>query len=158
MALMARALRHQLYRAGATVALLALSACGADPETSPKSPAKEIAKPSTNSPAKSPAKSTAVGAAASPAGPTVLLGAFAEVAPNLADVQEAARFAVQTRAVQGKRRIIYQDVLHAEQQVVAGVNYKLRLQVMEGGQAKLVTVLVWHQLDGGYQLTEWAGD
>ena len=73
-------------------------------------------------------------------------------------MQEAARFAVQTRAVQGKRRIIYQDVLHAEQQVVAGVNYKLRLQVMEGGQAKQVTVLVWHQLDGGYQLTEWAGD
>ena len=71
------------------------------------------------------------------------------------DVQEAARFAVQTYAVGQRSRVLYKDVLAAEQQVVAGLNFKLRLQVQHDKSVRRAQVTVWRQLSGQYQLTEW---
>ncbi len=98
------------------------------------------------------------------------------------DVQEAARFAVQTYAVRQRERVLYQDVLQAQSQVVAGLNYQLTLQVSQWPQSQQVqktrdtqtprmaqgvqsnsipplvrqaTVRVWRKTDGNYTLTEW---
>ena len=71
------------------------------------------------------------------------------------DVQEAARFAVQSFAVQSQRRILYKDVDQALEQLVAGVNYQLQLQVKQDGVQRIAQVKVWRKLDGRYELTEW---
>ncbi|PUE10502.1 cystatin domain-containing protein [Limnohabitans sp. T6-20] len=71
------------------------------------------------------------------------------------DVQEAARFAVQTFAVQSKSRVLFKDVTQARQQVVAGLNYQLQLQVTQDGAARIAQTKVWRKLDGRYELTEW---
>jgi hypothetical protein len=71
------------------------------------------------------------------------------------DVQEAARFAVQTFAVQNKARVLFKEVTHARQQVVAGLNFQLQLHVTLDGAPKNVNVTVWRQLDGVYRLQFW---
>jgi hypothetical protein len=82
-------------------------------------------------------------------------GAWASADPFDSDVQEAARFAVQTFAVQGKRRVLFKEVNDSRQQVVAGLNLKLRIQVSEDGVDRSASVTVWRQPDGRYSLTEW---
>ena len=49
------------------------------------------------------------------------------------------------------------SVESVEQQVVAGLNYKLRMTVKIGGQAQPVTATVWRKvpLSAGYALTSW---
>ena len=71
------------------------------------------------------------------------------------EVQEAARFAVQTFAVQNKARVLFKEVTHARQQVVAGLNFQLQLHVTLDGALKNVNVTVWRQLDGDYRLQSW---
>lgn len=88
---------------------------------------------------------------------TVLVGGWAAVDPADPDVQEAARFAVQKRAVQHQTRLLYKDVLQAERQVVAGIQFKLRLQVVQDKELIEVDVVVWRKLDGSYELVRWAG-
>ena len=83
-------------------------------------------------------------------------GAWSPSDPFAPDVQEAARFAVQTLAVQNKSRILYKDVQKAHQQVVAGLHYQLDLQVTQDGIPRIVHAKVWRKLDGRYALTEWA--
>ena len=70
-------------------------------------------------------------------------------------VQEAARFAVQTFAVQNKARLIYKDVTLARQQVVAGIQFELNLDVTLDGAARKSKAMVWRQLDGTYKLQAW---
>jgi NaMN:DMB phosphoribosyltransferase len=71
------------------------------------------------------------------------------------DVQEAARFAVQTFAVQNKARVIFKEVIQARQQVVAGLHLQLKLLVTLDGATQYVNVTVWRQLDGDYRLQSW---
>lgn len=92
---------------------------------------------------------------AAPAGPTPLAGGWSEADPFKADVQEAARFAVQTFAVHNKARVLYKDVSQARQQVVAGINLELRLQVTLDGVSRTAQAMVWRQPDGRYSLTDW---
>ena len=82
-------------------------------------------------------------------------GAWASADPFDPDVQEAARFAVQTFAVQGKRRVLFKEVNEARQQVVAGLNFKLRIQVSEDGVDHSASVTVWRHPYGRYSLSEW---
>jgi|MesohylFT_1024984.scaffolds.fasta_scaffold18968_2 hypothetical protein len=72
------------------------------------------------------------------------------------DVQEAARFAVQTYAVQNKARVLYKDVTQARQQVVAGLNFDLHIQVTLDGASRNASAKVWRQPDGAYHLQAWA--
>ncbi|WP_353238775.1 cystatin domain-containing protein [Limnohabitans sp.] len=72
------------------------------------------------------------------------------------DVQEAARFAVQTFAVQNKARVLYKDVIQARQQVVAGLQLELDLQVTLEGKKRHAKAIVWRQPDGVYELQSWA--
>jgi hypothetical protein len=82
-------------------------------------------------------------------------GAWAPADAFNPDVQEAARFAVQTFAVQNKARVLYKEVTQARQQVVAGLNFQLQLQVTLDGAPRNVSVTVWRQLDGDYLLQSW---
>jgi hypothetical protein len=93
--------------------------------------------------------------ASSAAKATEMPGAWASADPFDPDVQEAARFAVQTFAVQGKRRVLFKEVTQARQQVVAGLNLELHFQVSEGAPERSVRATVWRQPDGRYSLTEW---
>ena len=72
------------------------------------------------------------------------------------DVQEAARFAVQTFAVQNKARVIYKDVIQARQQVVAGWNFELHIQVSLDGATRNASAKVWREPNGAYSLQAWA--
>ena len=71
------------------------------------------------------------------------------------DVQEAARFAVQTFAVQNKARVIYKDVIQARQQVVAGLNFDMHIQVTLDGAARNASAKVWREPNGAYSLQSW---
>ncbi len=72
-------------------------------------------------------------------------------------VKAAAESAVAQLAKQEKKSVVLAKVLSAKSQIVAGTNYELNLQVTVDGAAKTVTVVVWHKLDGSYDLTrsEW---
>jgi hypothetical protein len=99
--------------------------------------------------------------ACSPDKPSVVLPAQAKVGswvPTDAfnpDVQEAARFAVQTFAVQNKARVLFKEVSLARQQVVAGTQFDLNLEVTLEGAARNSKAVVWRQLDGTYKLQAW---
>ncbi len=50
------------------------------------------------------------------------------------------------------------SILRAELQIVAGVNYRLRLRVQSDGKAKTLEAIVWWQAwnrDAPYRLTSW---
>jgi hypothetical protein len=83
-------------------------------------------------------------------------GAWALADAFSPDVQEAARFAVQTFAVQNKARVLYKDVIQARQQVVAGLNFDLHIQVTLDGASRKASARVWRQPDGAYSLQAWA--
>ena len=77
-----------------------------------------------------------------------LVGGFSQTATTDAEVLKAAQFAVKAHDV----KLTLQSVNAAEQQVVAGINYKLRLTTSDGRKADAV---VWRKLDGSHKLTSW---
>ena len=102
----------------------------------------------------SPEKPAAVSAPLSEAAPVA--GAWAPADAFSPEVQEAARFAVQTFAVKNKARVLYKDVTQARQQVVAGLQFELSLQVTLDGTHRHAKAVVWRQADGAYKLKSWA--
>jgi hypothetical protein len=81
------------------------------------------------------------------------------------EVVAAAAFAVnaQQKAMQEKKNVDSPTlelvtILQAEQQVVAGINYRLKLKVMLNGKEKPAEAIVWWQAwrkPNPYQLTSW---
>jgi len=71
------------------------------------------------------------------------------------EVQEAARFAVQKQAVATRSRLIFKDVQSAQVQVVAGLNFRMKLVVVNDGVSQNAVATVWRNLENQYQLTEW---
>ena len=122
-----------LLRALAVVAAVSLSAC------SPEKPAELSTTKSM---------STDSGVPSVP-------GAWGPIDAFSPDVQEAARFAVQTFAVQNKARVLFKDLTQAQQQVVAGLNFELQLSVTLDGIPRTAQAVVWRQLDGTYKLQDW---
>ena len=86
---------------------------------------------------------------------TAVAGAWASTDTFSPDVQEAARFAVQTFAVQNKQRVLFKDLTQARQQVVAGLQFELQLSVTLDGLPRTAQAVVWRQLDGTYKLQAW---
>lgn len=82
-------------------------------------------------------------------------GAWAPADAFSPEVQEAARFAVQTFAVQNKARLLYQDVTQARQHGVADLHFELQLQVNLNGADRQAQAMVWLQTDGRYSLQAW---
>jgi hypothetical protein len=84
-----------------------------------------------------------------------LPGAWGSIDAFSSDAQEAARFAVQTFAVQNKQRVLFKDLTQARQQVVAGLQFELQLSVTLDGLPRTAQAVVWRQLDGTYKLQAW---
>lgn len=84
-----------------------------------------------------------------------IAGAWAPAEAFSPEVQEAARFAVQTFAVQNKARLLYKDVTQARQHGVADRHFELQLQVNLNGADRHVQAMVRRQTDGRYSLKTW---
>jgi hypothetical protein len=83
------------------------------------------------------------------------VGGYSKVSVTQPEVKAAAEFAV---AAQSEAKLELVKVLRAEQQVVAGMNYKLTLSVKDDGKSKTVEAIVWEQpwrKPNRYQLTSW---
>ena len=77
-----------------------------------------------------------------------LAGGFSQATTTDAEVLKAAQFAVKAH----DPKLTLKSVNAAEQQIVAGINYKLRLTTSDGRKADAV---VWRKLDGSHELTSW---
>lgn len=88
--------------------------------------------------------------------PTV--GGYSEVSTSDPEVNAAAQFAVSTHADDTGEVMELQHVIQAEQQVVAGMNYRLRLGVIEGGRSGTADAVVYRDPEGQYSLTSWVWD
>jgi hypothetical protein len=84
-----------------------------------------------------------------------LAGGYSDASVRESRVVEAARFAVREESSREGRRVSLVAVRRAEKQVVAGLNYRLRLSVRAGGRARDVTAVVYRNLKGAYSLTSW---
>ena len=76
----------------------------------------------------------------------------AEISP---DVHKVAEFAVKTQAEAAGRPLKLIKTLKAERQVVAGLNYRLEIEVADGNRHLKARAVVWKKLDGSLALTSW---
>jgi hypothetical protein len=89
-------------------------------------------------------------------------GGYREVAKDDAEVLAAAEFAVSEQGKKQEMTYKLVSVEHAEQQVVAGINYKLCLKVGYRKQdddvdtTEFYRVVVYRNLQKAYSLTSWA--
>ncbi|MDT5122793.1 MAG: hypothetical protein QOC96_2275 [Acidobacteriota bacterium] len=89
-----------------------------------------------------------------------IAGGYKEVAPDDAGVVAAADFAVADHAQKKDLTIKLIGIQHAQQQVVAGINYKLCLKVEVSEKdseatVKDVQVVVYRNLQNVHSLTSW---
>lgn len=75
-----------------------------------------------------------------------MAGGFAGASVKDAGVIRAAKFAVnaQVKAAPGKT-LLLEKIVAAQQQVVAGLNYRLTLRVKENGTSRTAEATVWWQ-------------
>ena len=89
-------------------------------------------------------------------------GGYKEVAKDDAEVAAAAEFAVTEQGKKQEMTYKLVSVEHAEQQVVAGINYRLCLKVGYRKQdddvdtTEFYRVVVYRNLQKVYSLTSWA--
>jgi len=83
-----------------------------------------------------------------------LPGGYSRVEIN-PDVVAAAKFATKEQSRREYVPIALVQVLRAEQQVVAGMNYKMALKVSKTGHMHVVEASVFRGLDGHYELRDW---
>jgi len=83
------------------------------------------------------------------------VGGYIKMSVNSAEAQSAAKFAVSARARRTGKRIVLWKVVRAEQQVVAGMNYRVCMRVFENGKARTVTAVVYKNLRRKRSLTSW---
>ena len=94
--------------------------------------------------------STTSGAATSA---PAMTGAYAGAETSDPEVFACANFALESRQTKGTLKLV--TIISAEKQVVAGMNYKLKLSITDKGTPKTVNVVVWSKLDGTKEVTEW---
>lgn len=87
-------------------------------------------------------------------------GGYAGASVTNKEVVAAAAFAIQAQAKAGGEtaRLELVEILAAERQVVAGMNYRLTLKVKRHGQERTAEAIVWWQAwrkPEPYQLTSW---
>lgn len=83
-------------------------------------------------------------------------GAFSAVPHTQPTIQNAATFAVQAQKTRQTGTLELVKVLSSEQQVVAGMNFKLTLLVRDNGRLRKATAVVWSQPWRNHtELTRW---
>jgi hypothetical protein len=83
-------------------------------------------------------------------------GGYIKMSADSPEAQSSAKFAVAARGRRMGKRIVLWKVVKAEQQVVAGMNYRLCMRVFENGRARTVTAVVYKNLRNKRSLTSWA--
>lgn len=91
------------------------------------------------------------------------LGGYAKVPVTNSEVMAAAEFAInaQSKAIQSlsdgqPRKLELLQILRAEQQVVAGTNYRLTLRVKQNGHERTAEAVVFQALKPTkYELVSW---
>ena len=83
-------------------------------------------------------------------------GGWSSVAVDDARVKIAAQQAVAAQASVEGTALKLVAIEDAQRQVVAGINYKLKLLVTKGDRQQRANATVWGKLDGTYELTAWA--
>ena len=83
-----------------------------------------------------------------------LPGGYTEVKPD-GEAGAVARFAVGEISKKLNEPLALKAVLSSERQVVAGLNYRLELELTKNNQPYRVRAVVWRRLDGTMELTSW---
>ena len=76
-------------------------------------------------------------------------------AENDPEARKVAEFAVRAQAKESGKPLQLVKILKAERQVVAGLNYRLEIEVADGSKRFKVRAVVWKKLDGSLALTSW---
>ncbi len=86
-----------------------------------------------------------------------IVGGYSETSVTNAEVVAAAQFAIKAQAATPEQKIVITlvELLSVRQQVVAGMNYRLRLKVKVDGTVKEAEAVVWRKLSGEHELTSW---
>ena len=86
----------------------------------------------------------------------MMTGAYGDTSTSSKEVKRAAKFAVQQRTLRTGNTVKLVKVVKAEQQVVAGINYRLVLRVADRrGRRRRATVVVFQSLKNQLSLTSW---
>jgi hypothetical protein len=84
-----------------------------------------------------------------------IAGGYSEKPVTDSVVVSAANFAVTEVSRLEVRPISLIAITRAESQVVAGMNYRLRLSVRDSGEIREINAVVYHNLTNQYPLTSW---
>ncbi len=84
-----------------------------------------------------------------------IAGGYAETSSNDPEVVSAARFAIRAEGRRQGASITLLAIERAEVQVVAGLNYMLRLKVKVNNKTQDVTAVVYRNLKQKYSLSSW---
>ena len=76
-------------------------------------------------------------------------------AENDPEMSKVAEFAIKTQAKATGHPLQLVKILKVERQVVAGLNYRLEIEVADGSKRFKARVVVWKMLDGSLALTSW---
>ncbi len=83
-----------------------------------------------------------------------MAGGYSEVKPE-EETKVAANFAVREISKKLNEPLELKDIVSAEHQVVAGLNFRLELDLTKSNQPFRVRAIVWRKLDGSMELTSW---
>ena len=81
-------------------------------------------------------------------------GGYSEVKPD-EETKVAANFAVGEISKKFNEPLALKGIVTAERQVVAGLNYRLELDLIKSNQPFRVRAIVWRKFDGSMELTSW---
>jgi hypothetical protein len=85
-----------------------------------------------------------------------ITGGYGEMSVTDKDAKNAAAFAVKTRTNQTHKTVTMVKIVKAEQQVVAGLNYRVCINVrINNGKTQTVTAVVYKNLQDKKSLSHW---
>lgn len=85
-----------------------------------------------------------------------IVGGYGDLSVKSKDVRHAADFAVKARSTKTGKTITLVRITKAEQQVVAGLNYRICMSVREGRhKTYTVTAVVYQNLKNKLSLSKW---
>jgi hypothetical protein len=84
-----------------------------------------------------------------------MTGAYGLAEKNDLQIKAAANFAVRAEGKRVRHSVTLLSINKAEQQVVAGMNYKVCMRVRDGRKNRWATAVVYRDLRGKRSLTSW---
>jgi cystatin-C len=95
-------------------------------------------------------------AAAAPLDKPIMVGGYGSVAKTDATVIAAAKFAIAKQSETSDSELSLGKIVKAERQVVAGMNYRICMNVnVEGDEPMSVIAIVYQDLKRNYSLSSW---